>query len=81
MQDERILVASCDFNLLFTKWRLFYLHALNMKHALQLRLLLIPRRELLMFSFRANGSLEMTNNWPIHVHGDVKQPQAFFCWS
>ena len=44
MQDERILVASLDFNLLFTKWRLFYLHALIMKHALQLRLLLIPRR-------------------------------------
>ena len=44
MQDERILVASLDFSLLFTKWRLFYLHALIMKHALQLRLLLIPRR-------------------------------------
>ena len=34
---------------------------LIMKHALQLRWLLIPRRQLLMFAFRANGSLEMTN--------------------
>lgn len=39
----------------------FNLHALILKHALQLRWLLIPRRQLLMFAFRANGSLEMTN--------------------